>query len=593
MRERIREIVREAVKVLYSQEIETDAVQVQRTRKEFTGDFSVVVFPFTRFSKKKPEDLANDIGVFMKSRLENMSAYNVVKGFLNITFSTEFWIDRLNEIQKVSNPVFSNIDTQKVMIEFSSPNTNKPLHLGHIRNNLIGESLSRILNAAGNKVLKVNLVNDRGIHICKSMQAYLEFDPNGSPEACGIKGDKYVGDLYVKFEQEYRKQIEELVQKGMDEDVARNDAPIMKSAKAMLKRWEAGDKETLDLWNKMNQWVYSGFDQTYAKLDIRFDQIYYESNTYKLGKDIVLKGLEKGVFYKREDGSVWVDLTKDGLDEKILLRADGTSLYMTQDIGTAVERFENHQLDKMIYVVGNEQIYHFQVLKLILKKLGYNWADKIYHMSYGMVELPDGKMKSREGKVVDADDLIDSMVETSSQMAKELGKLEDLPLDIQKQTHEMIALGALKYFILKVDPKKNMVFNPEESIDFNGNTGPFIQYTHARIRSVVQKAQKMNIKVPKQVSDDNVMIEKELDLIRSIDYFEFVVKEASRELDPGMIANYAYDLAKDFNNFYHDYSILKAKDGITLQFRLFLADQVSKTLKHAMGLLGINVPERM
>jgi arginyl-tRNA synthetase len=593
MRERIREIVREAVKVLYSQEIETDAVQVQRTRKEFTGDFSVVVFPFTRFSKKKPEDLANDIGVFMKSRLENMSVYNVVKGFLNITFSTEFWIDRLNEIQKVSNPVFSNIDTQKVMIEFSSPNTNKPLHLGHIRNNLIGESLSRILNAAGNKVLKVNLVNDRGIHICKSMQAYLEFDPNGSPEACGIKGDKYVGDLYVKFEQEYRKQIEELVQKGMDEDVARNDAPIMKSAKAMLKRWEAGDKETLDLWNKMNQWVYSGFDQTYAKLDIRFDQIYYESNTYKLGKDIVLKGLEKDVFYKREDGSVWVDLTKDGLDEKILLRADGTSLYMTQDIGTAVERFENHQLDKMIYVVGNEQIYHFQVLKLILKKLGYNWADKIYHMSYGMVELPDGKMKSREGKVVDADDLIDSMVETSSQMAKELGKLEDLPLDIQKQTHEMIALGALKYFILKVDPKKNMVFNPEESIDFNGNTGPFIQYTHARIRSVVQKAQKMNIKVPKQVSDDNVMIEKELDLIRSIDYFEFVVKEASRELDPGMIANYAYDLAKDFNNFYHDYSILKAKDGITLQFRLFLADQVSKTLKHAMGLLGINVPERM
>ncbi len=593
MKDKIREIIVEAVEVLYSQSISADLVQVQRTRKDFSGDLTIVVFPFVKFAKKKPEDTANDLGLFIKNKLEEVSSYNVIKGFLNISFTSEYWLECLNDMHKHFDGTLKKEDAEKIMIEFSSPNTNKPLHLGHIRNNLIGDSVSRLLEVAGDEVVRVNLVNDRGIHICKSMQAYLEFDPEGSPEKAGMKGDKYVGDLYVKFDKAYKEQIQALVDSGRTEDDAKQNAPIMLSAKEMLKKWEGGDAEVHQLWEKMNNWVYKGFDRTYEKLGIKFDEIYYESNTYKSGRDIVLKGLENGVFYKREDGSIWADLTKDNLDEKIVLRADGTSLYMTQDLGTAVQRFETYKLDKHIYVVGNEQNYHFQVLKLVLGKLGYQWADKIEHMSYGMVELPEGKMKSREGKVVDADDLIDDMVKTSEDMSKELGKLTDLPEDEQRKVHEMIAMGALKYFILKVDPKKNMVFNPKESIDFNGHTGPFIQYTHARIRSIVRKAKAMNIQVPTSVSEDTKMNDVEWDIIKMLDHYKTVLKEAAQELNPGTIANYAYDLAKDFNHYYHDYSILKASNGHTLQFRLFLADQVSKHLKYAMAVLGIDVPEQM
>ncbi len=593
MRKRIREIVVEAVEVLYGQKIDLKIVQIQRTRKDFTGDLTIVVFPFVKLAKKKPEDCANDIGLYIKNNLEQLSSYNVIKGFLNLSFTSEYWLERLGNIHKSFDGNAPVDQPEKIMVEFSSPNTNKPLHLGHVRNNLIGDSVSRILKAAGHDVMRVNLVNDRGIHICKSMQAYLDFDSDGSPDKAGMKGDKYVGDLYVKFDQQYKGQVADLIESGMSEDDAKQKAPIMQAAKTMLQKWEAGDEEVHALWEKMNAWVYEGFDRTYEKMGIEFEKTYYESNTYKSGREIVLNGLEKGVFYKREDGSVWADLTDAKLDEKIVLRADGTSLYMTQDIGTAVERFENQQLDRHIYVVGNEQNYHFQVLKLILGRLGYPWAEKIQHMSYGMVELPEGKMKSREGKVVDADDLIDDMIQTSSDMSKELGKLESLSDDEQYNVHKMIALGALKYFMLKVDPKKNMIFNPKESIDFNGHTGPFIQYTHARIRSVVRKAKAMNINVPTSVAEDTKMNDKELDLIKYIDQFEIVIQEAAEELDPGMIANYAYDLAKDFNHYYHDYSILKAQDGKLLQFRLFLADQVSKNLKFAMKLLGIDVPEIM
>ncbi len=593
MRRRIKEIVVEAVEVLYGQKIEPNVVQVQRTLKAFSGDLTIVVFPFVKIARKKPEDVANDMGLYLKNKVNHISSYNVIKGFLNLTFNSEYWLERLNLLHRDFKGNLTLRNPEKIMVEFSSPNTNKPLHLGHIRNNLIGDSVSRILQAAGHDVVRVNLVNDRGIHICKSMQAYLDFDPNGSPEKAGMKGDKYVGDLYVKFDLQYKGQVADLVESGMSEEDAKQKAPIMQAAKTMLQNWEAGDSEVLALWGKMNNWVYKGFEKTYEKLGITFDQVYHESETYKSGREIVLDGLKRDVFYKREDGSIWVDLTENKLDEKIVLRADGTSLYMTQDIGTAVARFENYQLDRHIYVVGNEQNYHFQVLQLILDKLGYSWADKIQHMSYGMVELPEGKMKSREGKVVDADDLIEEMIDNSAEMSRELGKLGDMPESEQNNIHRMIALGALKYFILKVDPKKYMVFNPKESIDFNGNTGPFIQYTHARIRSVVRKAKKMNISVPSMISEDTIMNEKELDLIKTIDQFELVLQETSQLLDPGMIANYAYELAKDFNHYYHDYSILKAQDGKILQFRLFLADQVSKNLKYAMALLGIDVPEKM
>jgi arginyl-tRNA synthetase len=593
MRRRIKEIVVEAVEVLYGQKIDNDIVQVQRTLKAFPGDLTIVVFPFVKIARKKPEDVANDLGLYLKNKLDHVSSYNVIKGFLNLTFNSEYWLERLNLLHRDFNGTLTLKNPEKIMVEFSSPNTNKPLHLGHIRNNLIGDSVSRILKAAGHEVVRVNLVNDRGIHICKSMQAYLDFDPNGTPKKAGMKGDKYVGDLYVKFDLQYKGQIADLVESGMSEEDAKQKAPIMQAAKSMLQKWEAGDPEVHALWEKMNNWVYAGFDKTYAQLGISFDQVYHESETYKSGREIVLDGLKRDVFYKRDDGSIWADLTDDKLDEKIVLRADGTSLYMTQDLGTAVARFENYKLDRHIYVVGNEQNYHFQVLRLILSKLGYAWADKIQHMSYGMVELPEGKMKSREGKVVDADDLIEEMISNSAEMSRELGKLGDLPESEQENVHRMIALGALKYFILKVDPKKQMVFNPKESIDFNGHTGPFIQYTHARIRSVVRKAKKMNISVPSMISEDTIMNEKELDLIKTIDQFELVLQEAAQLLDPGMIANYAYELAKDFNHYYHDYSILKAQDGKILQFRLFLADQVSRNLKYAMALLGIDVPEKM
>ncbi|MFO7880188.1 MAG: arginine--tRNA ligase [Bacteroidota bacterium] len=593
MRKRLRATVAEAVEVLYGQKMKAEIIQIQRTRKEFSGDLTVVVFPVVKYSKKKPEDTANDIGVYLKQRFENLTSYNVIKGFLNLSFSKEFWIERLNDIAHRPDDKLIPERKKKVLIEFSSPNTNKPLHLGHVRNNLIGDSVARILEACGHDVVRVNLVNDRGIHICKSMQAYLDFDPEGSPEKNGMKGDKYVGDLYVKFEKTYQAEVKELQEKGLSEKEAKDKAPIMQKARQMLQKWEEGDEQVMELWNTMNQWVYEGFDKTYEKMDIRFDEIYYESDTYKIGKQIVLDGLKNGVLHKKDDNSVWADLTEEGLDEKLLLRKDGTSVYMTQDIGTAVKRFETYAPDEMVYVVGNEQNYHFQVLKTLLKKLGFAWADIIRHMSYGMVELPEGKMKSREGKVVDADDLIEAMIQTSKEMSDELGKLDDMSEKQQKEVYSMIAMGALKYFILKVDPKKNMVFNPKESIDFNGNTGPFVQYTHARIRSIVRKASKMNISVPKSISEDSIINEQELDLIKFIDHYDMVLREAGNEMDPGLVANYAFELAKEFNKYYHDYSILKASNGNVLQFRLILADEVSATLKQAMHKLGIQVPEKM
>ncbi len=593
MRKKLRETVAEAVEILYGHKPDAKLIQVQRTKKEFTGDLTVVIFPVVKYSKKKPEDTANDIGVYLKQKIETLSTYNVIKGFLNLSFSREFWIERLNEISKNAGKPLLPEEKKRVLIEFSSPNTNKPLHLGHIRNNLLGDSIARILEANGHEVNRVNLVNDRGIHICKSMQAYLQFDPDGSPEKAGMKGDKYVGDLYVKFENAFKQEVESLIEKGLSEKDAKEQSPIMNAARDLLKKWEEGDDEVMALWEKMNNWVYLGFDKTYEKMDIRFDKTYYESETYKIGKQIVLHGLEKGVFYRKEDDSVWADLTDEKLDEKILLRKDGTSVYMTQDIGTAAERYKEHKPDEMIYVVGNEQNYHFQVLKALIKKLDYPWADIINHMSYGMVELPEGKMKSREGKVVDADDLIDAMVNTSREMSEELGKIDGMPEENRDKVIFMIAMGALKYFILKVAPKKNMVFNPRESIDFNGNTGPFIQYTHARIRSIVRKASAMNISVPEMVSEENKTNDKELELIKSIDHYEMVLREAGKELDPGLIANYAFELAKEFNQYYHDYSILKAGNGNILQFRLMLADKVAATLKEAMYTLGIEVPEKM
>jgi arginyl-tRNA synthetase len=593
MRKKLRETVAEAVESLYGHKPDAKLIQIQRTKREFTGDLTVVVFPVVKYSKKKPEDTGNDIGVYLKQKIDNLSSYNVIKGFLNLSFSREFWIERLNDISKTTGKPLVPEEKKQVLIEFSSPNTNKPLHLGHVRNNLLGDSIARLLEANGHDVKRVNLVNDRGIHICKSMQAYLQFDPDGSPEKAGMKGDKYVGDLYVRFENAFKEETQSLIDKGLSEKEAKDQAPIMQAARNLLKKWEESDPDVITLWNKMNNWVYKGFDKTYEKMDIRFDKTYYESETYKVGKHIVLDGVKRGVFNQREDNSVWADLSKEKLDEKLLLRKDGTSVYMTQDIGTAVERYNEHKPDEMIYVVGNEQNYHFQVLKVLIKKLGYSLADIIHHMSYGMVELPEGKMKSREGKVVDADDLIDAMVKTSREMSEELGKIDNLPEETRDNVIFMIAMGALKYFILKVAPKKNMVFDPKESIDFNGNTGPFIQYTHARIRSIVRKASAMNISVPQMVSEENHTNEKELELIKTIDHYEMVLREAGKELDPGLVANYAYELAKEFNQYYHDYSILKAGNGNILQFRLMLADKVAATLKEAMYTLGIEVPEKM
>lgn len=584
----------EAVSQCYGVEPSDVHVQLQPTRKEFAGDLTVVVFPFTRFSKKSPEETGKELGEYLKQHIAEIKNYNVVKGFLNIEISSAYWIEVLNEIALNSKYGYAHEESgHTYMIEYSSPNTNKPLHLGHIRNNLLGWSVSEIQKANGHHVIMVNLVNDRGIHICKSMVAWKKFAQGATPESTGMKGDHFVGDYYVLFDKEYKKEVKALMEsEGMEEEEAKKRAPILLEAQEMLRKWEAGDEETVALWRMMNDWVLKGFDETYKMMGIHFDKVYFESQTYKKGRDIVLKGLADGVLYRKESGSVWADLTGDGLDHKLLLRDDGTSVYMTQDIGTAYERFQEFDMDEMIYVVGNEQNYHFQVLSLICGKLGFPWAKKIRHLSYGMVELPEGKMKSREGTVVDADDLMASMVDTAREMSKELGKLEGYSQEEAEDIYRKVALGALKYFILKVDPKKTMMFNPKESIDFNGNTGPFIQYTYARICSVLRKAASAG-EMPGVADVHVVLSDKEQNLIQLLAKLPDVVKEAGATYSPALLANYSYDLAKEFNQFYHDFSILKEEDAILKNFRLLLAKECAEAIKNAMCMLGIEMPDRM
>ncbi len=583
----------EAIKALYNADIEPSALQVGVTRKEFTGDFTLVVFPLLRLSHSTPENTGNAIGEWLKANVPEISEYNCVKGFLNLLLSNLFWNELFSGI--VADNDFGNLPAtgKNIMVEFSSPNTNKPLHLGHIRNNLLGDSVSRLLKASGNNVIKTTLVNDRGVHICKSMLAWLKVGSGATPESTGKKGDHLVGDMYVAFNEIFKKEVEELVAGGMDEETAKKEAPCLKEAHEMLQKWEAGDKEVRDLWAKMNGWVLKGFDESYKALGITFDKVYYESQTYLLGKELVQRGLDMGVFVKDPDGSVWCDLTADGLDRKLLIRSDGTSVYITQDLGTAERRFSEHHLDSHVYVVGNEQNYHFQVLKLILKKLGFDWSDNIFHLSYGMVELPEGKMKSREGTVVDADDLIEKMYEEAKATSDESGKLADLSEEDKDKLYHMIGLGALKYFIIKVDPKKTMLFNPKESIDFNGNTGPFIQYTHARIRSILRKAAEKGIEYAGSALPSVQLSAKEIRLIKLLNAYPGKVAEAAQAYSPAIIANYAYDLAKEFNQYYHDTPILKEEDRNVLKMRLVLIDTLSSVLRKAMGILGIELPERM
>ena len=591
----IRDKIVEAIEQCYHQQIDSSLVQLQNTRKEFDGDVTVVVFPFVRMSKKSPEQTAAEIGEYLQQNVVEVNQYNVVKGFLNLTISSEYWVSVLNLVSVIDNYGIteSGESSKLVMVEYSSPNTNKPLHLGHIRNNLLGFSLGEILKANGNKVVKTNIVNDRGIHICKSMYAWKMWGNGQTPENTGIKGDHLVGNYYVKFDQEYKKEIAALIAQGETKENAEQNAPSMQGAREMLLKWEAKDPQTIELWETMNQWVYAGFDVTYKELGVDFDKIYYESETYLYGKDEVLRGLAQGVFYQKEDSSVWADLTAEGLDQKILLRSDGTSVYMTQDIGTARERFQDYPIDQMIYVVGNEQIYHFQVLSILLDKLGFEFGKGLYHFSYGMVELPQGKMKSREGTVVDADDLVAEMIEVSRKTSEELGKLEGYSPEQAAETYRMIALGALKYFILKVDPKKNMLFNPEESIDFNGNTGPFIQYTYARIRSILRKAADRKIELNRTVIINTEPGAKELQLIKIISQFPTAVKEAGEGYSPALIANYIYELVKEFNQFYHEFPMLAEENEEVRNLRLVIAETVGKTIKTGMKLLGIEVPERM
>lgn len=583
----------EAIKALYNADIEPSALQVSVTRKEFTGDFTLVVFPLLRLSHSTPENTGNAIGEWLKANVPEISEYNCVKGFLNLLFSNLFWNELFGEI--VADKDFGDLPKtgKNIMVEFSSPNTNKPLHLGHIRNNLLGDSVSRLLKASGNNVIKTTLVNDRGVHICKSMLAWLKVGNGATPESTGIKGDHLVGDMYVAFNDIYKKEVEELIAGGMDEETAKKEAPCLKEAHEMLQKWEAGDKEVRDLWARMNGWVLKGFDESYKALGITFDKVYYESQTYLLGKELVQKGLDMGVFVKDPDGSVWCDLTADGLDRKLLIRSDGTSVYITQDLGTAERRFAEYHLDSHVYVVGNEQNYHFQVLKLILKKLGFEWSDNIFHLSYGMVELPEGKMKSREGTVVDADDLIQKMYEEARATSDESGKLADMSEEDKAKLYHMIGLGALKYFIIKVDPKKTMLFNPKESIDFNGNTGPFIQYTHARIRSILRKAAEKGIEYSASPLPKVELSAKEIRLIKLLNAFPAKIAEGAQAYSPAVIANYAYDLAKEFNQYYHDTPILKEENEDVLKMRLVLIDTLSAVLRKAMGILGIELPERM
>ncbi|WP_106830299.1 arginine--tRNA ligase [Parabacteroides pacaensis] len=584
-----------AIKELYGTDVTAAQVQLQKTKKEFKGHLTLVVFPFLRISKKSPEQTATEIGEYLQEKENSIAGFNVIKGFLNLTIADSCWIDLLNTIHK--QPLYGIIPVNEksplIMIEYSSPNTNKPLHLGHVRNNLLGYSLSRILSANGNKVIKTNIVNDRGIHICKSMLAWQKWGNGATPESTGKKGDHLIGDFYVAFDKHYKQEVAELEKQGMTKEEAEANSSLMAEAREMLRQWEAGDKEVRSLWETMNNWVYAGFDETYKRMGVDFDKIYYESNTYLEGKGKVTEGLEKGIFYRKEDGSVWADLTSDGLDHKLLLRADGTSVYMTQDIGTAKLRFDDYPIDKMIYVVGNEQNYHFQVLALLLDRLGFSWGKDLVHFSYGMVELPEGKMKSREGTVVDADDLMEEMITTARETSQELGKLDNCTQEEAENIARIVGLGCLKYFILKVDPRKNMTFNPKESIDFNGNTGSFIQYTYARIRSVLRKANEQGIALPEELPNDFPISEKEENLIQSIADFASVVKEAGNQYSPACIANYIYDLVKEYNQFYHDFSILREENANLKIFRLVLSANVAKVIKEGMGMLGIEVPERM
>ena len=584
----ITEAVTKAVKILYQTEVDPNQINLQETRKEFEGQVTLVTFPFTKFSKKTPEQTGAEIGEFIKTELPEVSDFNVIKGFLNISLGDSYWLDQFYANILADQFAVFPPKGKKVMVEYSSPNTNKPLHLGHVRNNLLGYSVAKILEAAGYEVTKANLVNDRGIHICKSMLAWQKFGQGETPETAGIKGDHLVGKYYVIFDKEYKKEIEALVASGQTEEEAKKNAPLIKEAQEMLLKWEAGDEQVIDLWKTMNSWVYAGFTETYQRLGVEFDKFYYESNTYLLGKGIVEEGLQKGVFFQKEDGSVWIDLTADGLDQKLLRRSDGTSVYMTQDLGTAQLKYDDFQMDESIYVVGNEQDYHFKVLFLILEKLGKSWAKGLYHLSYGMVDLPSGKMKSREGTVVDADDLISEMEQTAKEHTEALGKVESFNETEKLQLYHTIGMGALKYFLLKVDPKKRLLFDPGESVDFQGHTGPFIQYTHARIRSVLNRAA-----FEPGAEKPGRLYPEERDLILLLIQFPDMIEVAAQANNPAAIANYIYEVAKGFNKFYHELSILQADDQLTKNFRLKLADASGKVIKKGMGLLGIDVPERM
>ena len=600
---RLATAVANGLKALYGQDVQPEQVQLQKTKREFEGHLTLVVFPFLRLSRKSPEQTAQEIGQYLKDNEPAVAAFNVIKGFLNLTIDSAMWIELLNHIRANDTYGLTEATPQSplVMIEYSSPNTNKPLHLGHVRNNLLGNALANILAANGNRVVKTNIVNDRGIHICKSMLAWLKYGNGETPQSSGKKGDHLIGDYYVAFDKHYKAEVKELEAKyraqGLDEEEAKAraeaESPLMKEAREMLVKWEAGDPEVRALWKKMNDWVYAGFDETYRMMGVTFDKIYYESETYLEGKKKVLEGLEKGLFYRKDDGSVWADLTGDGLDQKLLLRSDGTSVYMTQDIGTAEQRFADYPIDKMIYVVGNEQNYHFQVLSILLDRLGFEWGKSLVHFSYGMVELPEGKMKSREGTVVDADDLMAEMIETARSTSGDLGKLEGLTPAEADDIARIVGLGALKYFILKVDARKNMTFNPRESIDFNGNTGPFIQYTYARIRSVLRKAAEAGIEVPSSLPAGPTLSAKEEGLVQMLSDFAATVRQAGQDYSPSLIANYCYDLVKEYNQFYHDYSILREEDNALKLFRLALSQEVAKIVRLGMGLLGIEVPERM
>ena len=593
--EKLTAAVVSGLKALYGQDVPAAQVQLQKTKKEFEGHLTLVVFPFLRMSRKGPEQTAQEIGEYLTAHEPAVAAYNVIKGFLNLTVAPAAWIELLDDIhaQEQYGLTAATPESPLVMIEYSSPNTNKPLHLGHVRNNLLGNALAQIIAANGNRVVKTNIVNDRGIHICKSMLAWLKYGNGETPESSGKKGDHLIGDYYVAFDKHYKAEVNELMEQGMTKEEAEAASPLMKEAREMLVKWEAGDPEVRALWKKMNDWVYAGFDETYRMMGVSFDKIYYESETYLEGKKKVLEGLDKGLFYRKEDGSVWADLTNEGLDHKLLLRSDGTSVYMTQDIGTAEQRFADYPIDKMIYVVGNEQNYHFQVLSILLDRLGFEWGKSLVHFSYGMVELPEGKMKSREGTVVDADDLMAEMIATARETSGELGKLDGLTPEEAEDIARIVGLGALKYFILKVDARKNMTFNPKESIDFNGNTGPFIQYTYARIRSVLRKAAEAGITLPARLPEGISLSTKEEGLVQMLADFAGIVRQAGTDYSPSVIANYCYDLVKEYNQFYHDFSILREENEAVRQFRLVLSAEVAKIVKLGMGLLGIEVPERM